>query len=155
MTGTRNDFSTLGGLIDALADLPQGLPVYVDNRVPTALSSYRGYYDHLAIERSGDQPKLTEVATPGRPFDSEYLGRYTPGTSEVRIAYPATVSELSDALKLAVGETFEGYKGGQYTMTWNTPLWVSEYGDATRRRICAIEHFDDTRVDLLTKEVAW
>lgn len=36
------------------------------------------------------------------------------------------LKRLHDALN---GEVFEGYKGGDYTYTRKTPVWVAEYGD--------------------------
>ena len=34
---------------------------------------------------------------------------------------------LKEAL-LAHGKTFEGYKGGEFTMEGDTPVWYSHYG---------------------------
>lgn len=36
---------------------------------------------------------------------------------------------LAEACK-AVGHTFHGYKGGDFTMDKSTPVWVSQYGEA-------------------------
>ena len=38
-------------------------------------------------------------------------------------------SELLADCRSAMGEVFEGYKGGEYQMGRNTPVWVSHYGD--------------------------
>ena len=38
----------------------------------------------------------------------------------------------------AMGAEFEGYKGGEYIMGANTPLWISEYGEASGTRIMAV-----------------
>jgi hypothetical protein len=40
-----------------------------------------------------------------------------------------TVEEMLVMCRQAVGNTFEGYKGGLYTMRLSTPLWVANYGD--------------------------
>ena len=40
-----------------------------------------------------------------------------------------TVAELLVECRKAVGNTFDGYKGGEYKMTLSTPLWVANYGD--------------------------
>lgn len=45
------DFLTLGGLTSALAEIDPDLFIYIDNLAPIGLNSYRGFYDHLAIER--------------------------------------------------------------------------------------------------------
>lgn len=39
-----------------------------------------------------------------------------------------TAGKLLDSAQSALGATFIGYKGGEYTMRKNTPVWVSEYG---------------------------
>lgn len=41
---------------------------------------------------------------------------------------PISVGELLIRARAAVGEMFEGYKGGEYWMTKNTILWVAGYG---------------------------
>jgi DNA/RNA-binding domain of Phe-tRNA-synthetase-like protein len=43
-----------------------------------------------------------------------------------------TVGELLQRLKNAVGEVFEGYKGGEYQMNKNTAVWVADYGSMGR-----------------------
>jgi hypothetical protein len=39
-----------------------------------------------------------------------------------------TVFELLTQCKDAMGKVFHGYKGGDFYMTGNTPLWVAAYG---------------------------
>ena len=41
---------------------------------------------------------------------------------------PRTVKEALDAAEDAHGKTFEGYKGGEFTMEGDTPVWYSHYG---------------------------
>lgn len=40
----------------------------------------------------------------------------------------ATAGALLDAAREAVGKTYQGYKGGDYTMDAETPLWMADYG---------------------------
>ena len=40
----------------------------------------------------------------------------------------ATVQNLLDTCRGAMGKTFTGYKGGDYLMGESTPLWFAEYG---------------------------
>lgn len=61
--------------------------------------SYRGYYSDLAFP----------PAAPGDPT--------------------ITVAELLGVCLDAVGRTFDGYKGGEFTMTKTTPLWLAHYGN--------------------------
>lgn len=70
--------------------------------VPGAIQSYRGYYDHLAV------------------------GWVAPDHASERVTVPLLLSRL----KSAIGETFDGYKGGSYRMSESTPLWVANWGDA-------------------------
>lgn len=42
-----------------------------------------------------------------------------------------TSSDLLEELKAALGSEMTGYKGGGYTMGDETPMWRSEYGDAS------------------------
>lgn len=43
---------------------------------------------------------------------------------------PRTVRDLVDELAACVGKVFEGYKGGDFRMTRDTPMWVSPYGES-------------------------
>ena len=40
-----------------------------------------------------------------------------------------TAGKLLNHAEQALGNTFEGYKGGSYTMTEDTPLWLAPYGN--------------------------
>ena len=39
-----------------------------------------------------------------------------------------TVEDALDMCKSAMGEVFTGYKGGDYVMGRNTPIWIAGYG---------------------------
>lgn len=51
-----------------------------------------------------------------------------------------TVQELVERLRAANGQTFEGYKGGHYTMSLNTPIFVDNSGDASGTAIVGVEN---------------
>jgi hypothetical protein len=158
-------YDTIGELRDALAALDvQDAQLFIDETQPTALSSYRGYYDQLAIERAiwgsaTDNPghDETKLEGKGKPFELGMAGygTYSPGHGRLYIRREPTVSEFVKALNLAVGEEFEGYKGGQYTMHEDTDIWVSEYGDVDRRRILKKLDVSVERVQLTSLEVPW
>jgi hypothetical protein len=40
-----------------------------------------------------------------------------------------SVAVLLDDAQQAIGKTFEGYKGGEYEMRSDTPVWADPYGD--------------------------
>lgn len=48
------------------------------------------------------------------------------------------VEALLAELRQAVGNVFWGYKGGEYTMTENTPVWVANRGRYTQTAIVAV-----------------
>lgn len=60
--------------------------------------SYRGYYSDLAFELPQSQ--------------SDKL----------------TVAEVLQMCRDCMGQVFEGYKGGDFVMGANTPLWIADYG---------------------------
>ena len=37
-----------------------------------------------------------------------------------------------------MGQAFTGYKGGEYVMGTNTPIWVSEYGNSSGDRLISV-----------------
>lgn len=63
------------------------------------------------------------------------------------------LDDFCRTLREAVGETFEGYKGGSYRMSRDTVVWVSNYGECESLRITGVEVDDDTAY--LTMTVAW
>jgi hypothetical protein len=51
-----------------------------------------------------------------------------------------TVADGISMLQAAVGKTYHGYKGGDFTMSKNTPVWLAEYGESGF-------HIDDKEID--------
>lgn len=141
--------ATIGALIDHLRTLDQSAPITIDGEQPTALSSYRGDYSHLAIERNGVRHAATKMSGRHRSY-----GGYNPGHHECFIKAGATVADLIEALELSIGEEFEGYKGGQYTMHHWSDIWVSAYGDCDHLRIIAAP-VESGPVDLATIKEEW
>lgn len=60
-----------------------------------------------------------------------WRGRY----AELALGYDGestrTVCDLLVDAKMAVGEVFQGYKGGDFTMGRGTPLWLANYGETS------------------------
>ncbi len=50
-----------------------------------------------------------------------------------------TVEELSNSLKAYLGKEFQGWEGGYFTMTENTPLWAAQHGELGMRITGLIE----------------
>lgn len=101
---------TLGELIEALEKQDQKKPVKFDFCYfsPDGVHSYRGYYEQLAI---GYSYKEADVPT---------------------------VEEFLKVLTNALDEDFYGYKGGQYKMGKNTPVWVDQPNHASGTAIVGV-----------------
>lgn len=98
---------TVGELLIALDPFPENLVVrFSDGSYPGEFMSYRGYYDHVAIDRSPN---------------TKMLGEFRKQVRDV------------------IGQTLEGYKGGSFTMDRYTPVWVSEYGDASGNGVVGVK----------------
>lgn len=50
-----------------------------------------------------------------------------------------TVEEVLAECRKANGATFEGYKGGSYTMNDATPIWVSPYGEESSTAVVGVQ----------------
>ena len=113
---------TLGELVGMLNNIDGKLPVYINDAeegalVPTGLSSYRGYYSDIQIEYEQDTP-----------------------ADEVNVAtFRIWLSE-------AIGKTYTGYKGGDFTMSKITPVWVDTYGRCRGVHVTGVEVVDGTCV---------
>lgn len=101
--GAASDNMTLGQFIDDLRQQPDDNKVCFDfcHFEPTVIDSYRGYYDHLAL--------------------GYVKGRWNDESM--------TVGKLLALCESAVGSIFCGYKGGDYRMDRDTPLWVANSGE--------------------------
>lgn len=91
---------------------------------PTHLHSWRGSYAELAIGWGG--------------------GTY--GSEE----NPMTVVKFYEMLKSAIGKEFTGWKGGEFTMDKNTPLWVSDDGMGSHTGLLEVVN-DGWQVILITQ----
>jgi len=53
---------------------------------------------------------------------------------------PTKVATLLKELKAAVGKTFQGYKGGDFRMSEDTPVWVANYGRTSDTTVAEVKH---------------
>lgn len=79
----------------------------------------------------------------GLTYAHSYRGYYSDLAFE-RKADKVTVSSLLTECRDAMGQVFEGYKGGDYQMGCNTPLWIAHYG-CTGEKLMAIR--DDGSIE--------
>lgn len=92
-------------------------------------------------------------------FNFEYLhptglDSWRGSYSELAIEFSAdgeapTVIDFLSSLKAAVGKEFSGYKGGEFVMGKNTPLWVANYGNSGNTGIVGVRD-TEYKVILLT-----
>ena len=130
---------SLGELLARLEALDPELPVFFTfdgqlDGVPADYHSYRGYYRFIALAR--------------------YFGGYEDGTwnylQEGMTVYE-TVGKLAEATREAIGKTYVGWKGGNFTMSRRTPVWVSQQGGASGMGIVDVVEKDGWGVELVTK----
>lgn len=67
---------------------------------------------------------------------------------------PARCEALADILIESLDKTFYGYKGGEFSMFDDTPVWVSEYGIASGDMVVGVEEKADMVV-IFTKKEQW
>lgn len=72
---------------------------------PTRIDSWRGIYAELALN---------------------FVDNDRGGSNEKEM----TVTEFLEMMKSVIGKEFTGYKGGEYTMSESTPVWVANYGNS-------------------------
>lgn len=105
----------LGELCDKLELLDPEARVMFDfcDCFPLAnVGSYRGYYEDLAIRWSSFEPGKRE---------------------------PVKVSQIHDTLKIAIGNTYVGWKGGEFTMGKDSRVWVANSGDCHGTQIVEVK----------------
>lgn len=126
---------TLGQIIDKLEkcglthgekDEPKQVDYDFASAIPTTLDSWRGAYEELALGF-----KLS-----GYDNDDEHFAETTAET-------------LLSELKNAVGKQYGGWKGGTYTMTRETPVWVTNAGNSGNTGIIDVVD-DGWRIILMT-----
>lgn len=117
----------LGELILKLESVKnKEIPLFIDimDKRPKGIASWRGSYCELAIQTedfgnyNGD--KVTYKSEYGDSYEDINIGKENP-----------TVAEWIDVLKEAIGKTFVGYKGGDFLMSKNTPVWLAELGSSS------------------------
>lgn len=109
---------TLWGLIKKLeAVKDKALPLLIDctNNLPLSLDSWRGSYCDLAIQTEDMGGYLVNTKT----LKYQEIGCVNPN-----------VERWLSVLNEAVGETFTGYKGWEFWMSYHTRVWLAEYSNS-------------------------
>lgn len=66
-----------------------------------------------------------------------YRGYYSDLAFEHSVGERPAIDLWADC-KNAMGQVFEGYKGGEYVMGAKTPLWISDYGESSGIKLMAV-----------------
>jgi hypothetical protein len=96
----------------------------------------KGYKCH-----DGSHPGVSFDFECARPthFDS-WRGIYA--ELAIGFSFDGAYPELPDFIRmaeLAVEETFDGYKGGEYTMSRDTPVWVANWGNSGSTAVIGVK----------------
>ena len=83
------------------------------------------YFDYGAFPEAG-------VSSYRGSYDEAMISPADGGTA-------ITNKELQDSIKKRIGTYMSGYKGGEYLIESETPLWVAEYGQWPGRAIRGVE----------------
>jgi hypothetical protein len=106
------------------------LPIVFDDGEykPTSIGSWRGSYEELAISYTQDG-KYEGYIGDEIEHESHYGNYYKRIPTD--LPENVTAHDFLEMLKTCQGKTFEGYKGGNFTMGKTTPVWVSDYGTSS------------------------
>lgn len=115
---------TLGKLIKSLESSNQRATVECTNGIsPGAPHSYRGYYSDLAFELN--DPTVVNLK----------------------------VKDFLAVCRKVLDTTLEGYKGGDFVMDADTPLWLSAWGEADDVAMMDVMRKDDETVLIVVKSL--
>jgi hypothetical protein len=85
--------------------------------------------------RSLDHDLTVKIEWNDRLVNIEDLGSYRGYYDDIAIEpgglAELTAQETANMLHDAIGRVYEGYKGGDFRMDTDTPVWVSHYGDTS------------------------
>lgn len=82
------------------------------------------------IDKLESLPKESKLEGWGSPHS--YRGYYSDLAFE-RIDENKTVGEFLKLCRKCMGEVFQGYKGGDFQMGRNTPVWFANYGSCGQK----------------------
>lgn len=103
----------LGEIIDTLEQFDPTVKVrFSDGSIPGVFMSWRGSYDQLTLAPADESDKLP------------------------------TVGKLLAAAREADGRTFTGYKGGDFLMDRETPVWADDYSRSDHNIIAGVSVVD-------------
>lgn len=117
----------------AKADALSDKPIITLGELTAKLEAFDGSLE-LAVQYGNTMLAYDEVGS--------YRGYYTDLAIEPRAEVTGTVADALADLHDANGETFTGYKGGDYYMNNRTLVWVAHYGEASGIGVTGVELVD-------------
>ena len=145
------------------------LQTYLDNAVKAARAESMKISDQLTLgemilkiepllsKQKDIKKKYKHEATV--VYDFEYLFPKTIDSwrgSYVELALdfnsegePMSITEFYNMLKDTIGKEFTGYKGGEFVMGKNTPVWVANYGNSGNTAVIDIVD-DEYKIIIIT-----
>jgi hypothetical protein len=92
--------------------------------------SYLGLGDLIARLEREDPERVLPI---GFAEPHSYRGDYADLAFELR--RDIAIGDMLAAARAALGATFQGYKGGDYTMGEQTDCWIASYGESSDNKI--------------------
>lgn len=103
--------------------------------------------DPSTIVRTENFESLGEAHSYRGYYDEIAFESASPGVT-------VTAGELVQAVENAIDRVFIGWKGGDYRMDVDTPVWISSEGMVSGRQLMGVE-FEDGIMVLLEEEATW
>lgn len=131
------------------------LQTYVDRNIKAMRAAEFANSDQLSLGQIIDECKVIEgkgyECIDGRPasvgFDFEcarptrfdsWRGIYAELAINFDFKSDMPLPDFIMMAEAAVGKTFHGYKGGDYIMTRDTPVWVANYGNSGNTAVVGV-----------------
>jgi hypothetical protein len=135
---------TYGDLVKALKSADK--KATFDKRIK-GIGSYRGYYTDIALftDEVGLYAEDEEFTGDWKEHD-EWIKEHSVTVEKL----PTNANELGELLESLIGKDFIGYKGGNFTIFENKPLWFEkEYSNSSGNAVIGI----DEELNLITKKL--
>lgn len=105
----------------------------------------------ISVLAAADQSAIVQFSDGSYPGGEHSYRGYYDDLAFSPSAASKTVAELLKQASAARGETYEGYKGGDFVMDGDTPLWCAGYGDCGEAIVGIVT--GETGVTLVTKDL--
>lgn len=108
---------------------------------------------HKALHEANPDALVLLDAGDTSPDEAHSYRGYYSDLAFRRVSPPIKAARLLIEVVNSIGETFEGYKGGDFKMDEDTPLWVSSYGTSDGIAMVAITTLPDGNLSITTKQI--